>query len=70
MTQIKIFSEKTYGDGSPNGLTIDGFSKIINDYLAEQDGKITIKDIKYSIQRPNPNNSIKEWVVMLIYETK
>ena len=46
--------------------------KLLNDKIKE--GKIIVKDIKYSVQSPNPhqvlNLSVKEWTVMLIYDTK
>ena len=75
MTQIKIFNETTY-EGSavgPSAPTIDTLTQKVNEFLADNDGKITIKDIKYTIQSPNPhqilNLSVKKWTIMLIYET-
>ena len=73
MTQIKIFAETTFsGTISKDAQTIDGLTKKVNDFLAENDGKITVKDIKYSIQSPNPrqilNLSVQHWIVMVIYE--
>ena len=74
MTQIKIFTETTYqGTKSPDAPTIDTLTQKVNEFLAENDGKITIKDIKYAVQSPNPhqilNLSVKDWTVMVIYET-
>ena len=75
MTQIKIFNETTFdGTKSPNAPTIETLTQKVNDFLAENDGKIIIKDIKYTVQSPNPhqilNLSVKNWTVMVIYETK
>ena len=71
MTQIKIFHETTYQGTNPPGTpTIDTLTQKVNEFLSDNDGKITIKDIKYTIQSPNQHNlSIKEWIIMLIYET-
>jgi hypothetical protein len=75
MTQIKIFTEKTYNskDAGPKAPVIDDLQKKVNDFLAENAGKIVVKDIKYSVQSPNPhqilNLNIKEWIIMVIYET-
>lgn len=74
MTQIKIFTESTYhGSMDPKAPTIETLTQKVNDFLAENDGKITVKDIKYTIQSPNPhqilNLSVKDWTVMVIYET-
>ena len=73
MTQIKIFNETTYEEKHPSTLTIDSLTQKVNKFLADNEGKITIKDIKYSVQSPNPhqvfNLSVKEWIIMLIYET-
>ena len=74
MTQIKIFTETTFdGTKSPNAPTIQTLTQKVNDFLAENDGKIIIKDIKYTVQSPNPhqilNLSVKDWTVMVIYET-
>lgn len=75
MTQIKIFNGTTYEGSSagPSAPTIDILTQKVNEFLAENDGKITIKDIKYTVQSPNPhqilNLGIKVWTIMLIYET-
>lgn len=42
----------------------------INDFLKENDGKIIVKDIKYTAEIPNQGNAIwKIWTAMVIYET-
>ena len=73
MTQIKIFTETTYqGTESPKAPTIDTLTQKVNEFLKENEGKITVTDIKYTVQSPNPhqilNLSVKNWVVMIIYE--
>ncbi len=73
MTQIKIFAETTYSNPSDKKvMTTGGLEKRVNDFLAENDGKITVKDVKYSIQSPNPhqilNLNVQHWTVMVIYE--
>ena len=73
MTQIKIFTETTYSGqaAGPNAPRIDDLQKIVNDFLSENADKIIVKDIKYSVQSPNPNNiSTKNWIVMIVYELK
>ena len=75
MTQIKVFSETTFsGMVSKDALKLDGLTKKVNDFLSENDGKITVKDIKYTLQNPNPhqvfNHDVKYWTIMVIYETK
>ena len=63
MIQIKLFAEKT--------PEMEKFESKINAFLKENDGKISIKDIKYTADSPNPNNSVwKNWTAMVIYETK
>lgn len=63
MTQIKLFCEKT--------PEMKEFEKRINEFLKENDGNIIVKDIKYTAESPNPNNSVwKNWTVMVIYEIK
>lgn len=74
MTQIKIFSETTYqGTKSPDAMTIEALTSRVNEFLSDNDGKITLKDVKYTVQSPNPhqvlNLNVKEWTIMLIYET-
>ena len=73
MTQIKIFSETTFSNPTDKKvMTIEVLEKKVNDFLAENEGKISVKDIKYSIQSPNPhqilNLSVQHWTVMVIYE--
>ena len=61
MTQIKLFVEKT--------PEMEKFENQINAFLKENDGKITVKDVKYTAESPNPNNSKwKTWTAMVIYE--
>lgn len=74
MTQIKIFSGTTYqGTKSPDAMTIETLTNKVNEFLSDNEGKITLKDIKYTVQSPNPhqifNLNVKEWTIMLIYET-
>jgi hypothetical protein len=62
MTQIKLFTEKT--------PELEKIEKQVNAFLKDNDGKILVKDIKYTAESPNPNNSLwKNWTVMIIYET-
>ena len=53
-------------------MTTERLAEKVNDFLAENDGKITVKDIKYSIQSPNQhqvlNLNVQYWTVMVIYE--
>ena len=59
MTQIKLFAEKT--------PEMEKFENKVNAFLKENDGKISIKDIKYTADSPNPNNSVwKNWTFMVI----
>ena len=61
MTQIKLFTEKT--------PELEKIEKQVNAFLKDNDGKILVKDIKYTAESPNPNNSVwKNWTVMIIYE--
>ena len=62
MTQIKFFIDKT-----PD---MESFEKKVNDFLKENEGKIVVRDIKYSAESSNPNNSVwKNWTAMVIFET-
>ena len=75
MTQIKIFTETTYSNSADKKvMTTERLTEKINDFLAENDGRITVKDIKYSIQSPNPhqilNFNVQHWTVMVIYEQR
>lgn len=72
MTQIKIFAETTYSNPADKKvMTAERLTEKVNDFLAENDGRITVKDIKYSVQSPNPhqilNLSVQHWTVMVIY---
>ena len=63
MDQIKIFREKACDMSVPE--------KKVNDFLAENEGKIVVKDIKYQADTINPNNAIWAiWNIMIWYETK
>ena len=73
MTQIKLFTETTYSNPADKKvMTTEALEKKVNDFLAENVDKITVKDIKYSIQSPNPhqilNLNVQHWTVMVIYE--
>ena len=75
MTQIKIFAETTFSNpADKKAMTTGGLEKKVNDFLAENDGRISVKDVKYSIQSPNPhqilNLSVQHWTVMVIYEQR
>ena len=76
MTQIKIFTETTHSskEAGPNAPLTEDLQKKVNDFLNENADKITVKDIKYSVQSPNPhqilNLNVKCWIVMVIYDTK
>jgi Mg2+/Co2+ transporter CorC len=72
MTQIKIFTETTYSNPADKKvMTTGGLEKKVNEFLTENANKIAVKDIKYSIQSPNPhqilNLSVQHWTVMVIY---
>lgn len=74
MTQIKIFAETTYSNPADKKvMTTERLTEKVNNFLAENDGRITVKDIKYSIQSPNPhqilNLNVQYWTVMVIYST-
>lgn len=75
MTQIKIFTETTFRskEAGPNAPLTDDLQKKVNDFLAENDGKIVVKDIKFTIQSPNPhqilNLNVKRWTIMIIYDS-
>jgi hypothetical protein len=43
--------------------------KQINTFLREQEGRIVVKDIKYTADYVNSNNSAwQNWTAMVIYE--
>ena len=49
---------------------MEAFEKKVNDFLKENEGKIQVRDIKYTAESPNPNDSVlKNWTVMVLYET-
>ena len=61
MTQVKLFHAKT-----PN---LEVFENQINDFLNDNKDKITVKDIKYTTEIPNPGNSVwVNWTALIIYE--
>lgn len=63
MTQIKLFNIES----RPEVSTAE---KEVNMFLAENEGKIVVKEIKYEAVTPNPNNTIwKNWTFMVVYET-
>ena len=61
MTQIKHFNEKT-----PDREVME---KQVNDFLAANDGKITVRDIKYTADPSERNNVWVSWTVMVVYDT-
>ena len=66
MTQIKIFINSNHEANAHEKL-----EKQVNDFLVENDGKIIVKDIKYSVTEGNFDNPIwKNWTVMVIYEVR
>jgi hypothetical protein len=63
MTQVKLFSEKTF---QPEQI-----EKKINGFLQENEGKIIVKDIKYTSENSGASsNSWRSWTFMVIYEVK
>ena len=63
MTQIKIFINANHEAKAHEKL-----EKQVNDFLEENDGKIIVKDNKYSVTEGNFHNPIwKNWTVMVIY---
>ena len=62
MTQIKLFMDKT--------PYMEQFEEKVNKFLQENADKIIVKDIKYTAETPNPNNSVwKSWTAMVVYTT-
>lgn len=60
-TKIKLFAEQT--------SDLEKLEEKVNKFLRDNHGSITVKDIKYTAESPNPNNSAwKNWTVMVIYE--
>jgi hypothetical protein len=49
---------------------MDKFEEKVNSFLKENEGKIVVKDIKYTSDSINPHNSVwKNWTAMVVYET-
>lgn len=83
MTQIKIFYKQTFDtsedarmDVRARGVyptSIREFENEVNAFLTENEGKITVKDIKYTTRSMTDNDGITHpdffWTVMVIYET-
>lgn len=62
-TQVKLFVEKT-----PD---FEAFEKKVNDFLHDERESIVVKDIKYTVEIPNLQNSAWQyWTAMVIYEKK
>ena len=61
MTQIKLFNART--------PKIEEMEKKVNDFLAENDGKITVRDIKYTGDPSENNNVWVSWTAMVVYDT-
>jgi hypothetical protein len=63
MIQIKLFKENT-----PD---MEKFEQKVNSFLSEHADNIVVRDIKYSVEYPNPNNKAwANWTAMIIYDTK
>ena len=61
MVQIKLFRDHT--------PEMEKFEKLVNNFLSEHKDKIIVKDIKYTADYVNPNNSAwQNWTAMVIYE--
>ena len=66
MTQIKVFINANHEANAHEKL-----EKHVNDFLKENEDKIIVKDIKYSVTEGNFGNPIwKNWMVMVIYENR
>lgn len=64
MTQIKIFINTRQDANYQEEL-----EKEVNGFLKENDGKIMVKDIKYTSNEINPHNPLwRNWSVMVIYD--
>ncbi len=61
MTQIKLFNART--------PKLEEMEKKVNDFLAENDGKITVRDIKYTGNPFENNNVWVSWTAMVVYDT-
>jgi hypothetical protein len=61
MVQIKLFRDHT--------PEMEKFEKQVNNFLCEHKDMIIVKDIKYTADYVNPNNSAwQNWTAMVIYE--
>ena len=61
MVQIKLFRDHT--------PEMEKFEKLVNNFLSEHKDTIIVKDIKYTADYVNPNNSAwQNWTAMVIYE--
>ena len=61
MVQIKLFRDHT--------PYMEKYEKQVNNFLCEHKDTIIVRDIKYTADYPNPNNSAWQiWTVMVIYE--
>ena len=61
MVQIKLFRDHT--------PEMEKFEEQINTFLSEHKDTIIVKDIKYTADYVNPNNSAwQNWTAMVIYE--
>jgi hypothetical protein len=48
---------------------MEKFEKLVNNFLSEHKDTIIVKDIKYTADYVNPNNSAwQNWTAMVIYE--
>ncbi len=64
MTQIKIFINTKEAANYHEQL-----EKEVNGFLKENEGKIMVKDIKYTSNEINPDNPLwRNWSVMVIYD--
>lgn len=64
MTQIKFCKTKS---------GVNSLESIVNEFLREYDGIITVRDIKYSVETyydPNRSYDGKIWTAMVIYDAK
>lgn len=64
MKQIKIFINTRQDANYQEEL-----EKEVNGFLKENEGKIMVKDIKYTSNEINPHNPLwRNWSVMVIYD--
>lgn len=63
MVQIKLFKDET--------SHVEKFESTVNEFLKENEDKIIVRDIKYTSEKPDPNNTAWDsWTVMIIYDLK